>query len=203
VVNNVLIVGHGPSAKVSKKGNLINSFDFVVRQKQKGLALMISSPEYFGTKTDAVCGSIGQYPLIKYKNAERWIFVDSRYESVNTDKYTDCIIDKPFCNKWNEMYRGLRTRYEKPDTRIKRYSSSDDLGHKHVSSGFHTLLYACKFLNPNVVSLIGYDSLSTGEFTWSLIRGIDWDKYPDHRWDIEYSMLDIVKDTFNVTLEFL
>jgi hypothetical protein len=79
----------------------------------------------------------------------------------------------------------------------------DPLGHPHLSAGFHAILYACRFLKPSKVVLAGFDNIESGSFTWSITRGPDWGKYPDHRWDIEHDLLLDIGDEFGVEVSFL
>lgn len=199
---NVAIIGHGPSMLLEKRGSFIDSFDFVIRQKLRGLQLMKEHPLFFGIKTNAVSGSVGQYRAINYPNAERWVFIDSRYENTNISNLVGARIAKDFCNEWNQKFRDKRTKYFRPDERIVSCKSSDSFGHRHLSSGFHTILYACKLLNPQKITLFGFDSLQNGDFTWSLTRGESWNQYPDHRWDVESLMIEDVKEYFQVNIEF-
>jgi len=199
---NVAIIGHGPSMLLEKRGNFIDSFDFVVRQKKRGLELMQEHPLFFGAKTNAVSGSVGQYRAINHPNSERWVFIDSRYENTDVSNLTGAWVDKNLCNEWNQKFRDKRTNYSRPDERIVSSKSSDSFGHRHLSSGFHTILYACKLLGPQNITLFGFDSLQKGEFTWSLTRGKNWNQYPDHRWDIEFLMVEEVKEHFGINMEF-
>jgi hypothetical protein len=199
---NIAIIGHGPSMLLEKRASFIDSFDFVVRQKKRGIELMQEHPEFFGNKTNAVCGSVGQYRAINYPNTEKWVFIDSRYENANVSNLVGARVDKDLCNKWNQKFREKRTDYSPPDERIVSSKSSDSFGHRHLSSGFHTILYACKLLSPKSITLFGFDSLQNGDFTWSLTRGEQWKQYPDHRWDIEFLMIEEVKKHFGINMEF-
>ena len=46
----------------------------------------------------------------------------------------------------------------------------------------------------------GFDNVKTGTFTWSLMRGPDWEQYPDHRWDVEKEMARLVAARHDVEL---
>ena len=77
------------------------------------------------------------------------------------------------------------------------------MGHDHMSAGLHTLIYACKYLNPSNIDLIGCDNLATGQWSWSITRGPDWNQYPDHRWDVEHDMVSMIGRHFNVPINYL
>ena len=85
---------------------------------------------------------------------------------------------------------------------MERKPSSDDKGHLHMSSGLHALLYACYWLKPKRVNMVGYDNVKTGAFTWSITRGPEWGHYPDHRWDIEHKMVHEIAEQFEVEVHF-
>jgi len=72
-----------------------------------------------------------------------------------------------------------------------------------LSAGFHTILYACQFLKPETITLAGFDNVESGGFTWSITRGPKWDKYPDHRWDMEHDLIGDVEREFGVEVKFL
>ena len=197
-------MGHGPSLLEKRAGSLIDSFDVVVRQKRCQETLKY--PEIYGTRKDVVCGSWTIAPELPQVGAgEVWVFMDSRHEGVSDEAVREaerripCRIDRSLCSTWNRLYRLRRTPYDRP----KGMQEFDPLGHPHLSAGFHTLLYACHFLKPERVTLAGFDNIETGRFTWSITRGPDWGRYPDHRWDIEHEMLKDVADEFSVDIAFL
>jgi hypothetical protein len=72
-----------------------------------------------------------------------------------------------------------------------------------LSAGFHTILYTCRFLKPETITLAGFDNLESGGFTWSITRGPKWDKYPDHRWDMEHDLIGDVEREFGVEFKYL
>ena len=197
-------MGHGPSLLGRREGSRIDSFGVVVRQKRCQETL--KHPDRYGTRVDAVCGSwtiASELPAVGA--GEIWVFLDSRHSGV-TKREVDlmqerlpCKIDADLCDFWNRLYRVKRTPYERPaGTR-----EFDALGHPHLSAGFHTILYACQFLKPETITLAGFDNVESGGFTWSITRGPKWDKYPDHRFDIEHEMLKDVSGEFGVKIEFM
>jgi len=201
---SVVVVGHGPSLLSRRLGEQIDSFDVVIRQKRCQDSLKY--PDIYGTKKDVVCGSWTIAPELPNVGAgEVWAFLDSRHANVSdaalreAQERIPCRIDRALCDYWNRYYRARR----KPYTRPRGTQEFDPLGHPHLSAGFHTLLYACEFLKPSIVTLAGFDNIESGSFTWSITRGPEWSMYPDHRWDIEHELLVDVCDEFNVEIAFL
>ena len=200
-----VIVGHGPSMLEAKHGEFIDSHDVVIRQKRCSETL--KHPEQFGTKTDIVCGSFTIAPAMKddMPGNEYWVFMDSRHQKFPVSSYEwvaenmPCTILKPLCDEWNARYRQYRTPYEMP-VGMQEFTP---IGHDHLSAGFHTILYACEILHPDVIDLVGFDNIASGEFTWSVTRGPDYGKYPDHRWDIECEMIRDVETSYATRCNFL
>lgn len=163
-------------------------------------------PECFGSRIDALVGSWNQMRRVE---PELWIFIDSRFGNLSSVDIEDAAartgarIDRPACDYWNSIYRSMRTDVGGFAHYIKQHKvASDDRGHRHMSSGSHALMYACKFLRPDKVTLFGYDNVKSGEFTWSITRGPEWEQYPDHRWDVEKHMVSMFGDAFGVEIVF-
>jgi len=183
-------------------GALIDSHDIVIRQKRCSETL--KDPEHFGTKTDYVCGSltIAEHLPKDMPGFEYWAFVDSRHEHVTKrdldtiSKSVPCTILKGLCDTWNALYRDQREPFELP-LNVRKWGTN---GHPHLSAGFHTILYACSILEPKEITLVGFDNLTSGTFTWSVTRGPEWRQYPDHNWRTEYKMLPDVEEIFEVKI---
>ena len=201
---SIVIVGHGPSMLEKERGDIINSFDTVIRQKGIGLIEMRNRPQHFGTKTSAVCGSATIRHQLQTE-AEKWVFFDSRHKGWKPEECDPDVfrMNKPLCDLWNGLYRSMRTEWSPQDHRIVSGRTSDNKGHTHMSAGLHTLIYTCVFLKPETVTLVGFDNVRTGEFTWSVTRGEDWKGYPDHRWDVENKMLNYITTMYGVKIEHL
>ena len=202
-----IIVGHGPSMLAEPMGEEIDSHDIVIRMKR--CQELLKQPEYFGTKTDVVCGSFTIATQLKKIPAEEyWVFMDSRHGDKSPEAMIEhfspkkCIIDKDLCDSWNENYRAWRDQagpIETPD-QVKEFTP---LGHNHMSAGLHTLIYACDFLDVDVVHLIGCDNLATGKWAWSLTRGPEYTNYPDHRWDVEHKIVPMVAEAYNQKIGYI
>lgn len=188
---NLIIIGHGPSMMQNKWGEFIDSHDVVVRLKRQRIyssdeKTLLDYPEYFGTKTDIVAGS---YNIAKAlpKAPKYWIFVDSRHQDVTNfddlyEFFDDVYINKELCDYWDGVYRGMRP---------------EGKGHPHTSQGMKAIIYACQFAKR--IDLVGFDNLSTGDFTWSLTRGPDH-TYPDHNWEVEHKLAPIIAKHYGVKL---
>lgn len=193
-----IIVGHGPSIMGEEMGSLIDEFDTVIRLKRCQETL--KHPENFGSKTDIVAGSLTIAGALRDIDADQyWVFVDSRHTDTDpilierTPRIFEpapCILDKPLCDSWDELYRSKR-------------DEMGGQGHNHTSQGFKAIIYALHYLKPDELILVGFDNIYTGEFTWSITRGPKWKHYPDHRWDVEHALLEDVKKTYNAKIGFL
>ncbi|MGI0013600.1 MAG: hypothetical protein ACREBU_09190 [Nitrososphaera sp.] len=216
----VSIVGHGPNLLKNEYGQLIDSADFVVRQKRGCMQYVRLSPECFGTKTHAIVGSFLIYNgLPEVKDAQYWIYTDSRLsdnQKVHTQELTNIanyykankrniVIDKPLCDMWDDRYRQLAHKLCVPDSQCKMAYIQDEGEHyhPHTSSGFKAIIYTAHLLNPKLVRLFGYDSMQSGEWTWSVTRGPQWAEYPNHAWKVERNLLDEVSKEYGVKFEFV
>lgn len=198
----VCIVGHGPSVMMEPMGHEIDKFDKVIRLKRTA-AETLKYPEFFGTKTDIIGGSftIG-YRIMGIGGAkEHWIFLDSRHKDIPEERlremrlfYKDknLVMDKALCDEWDERYRKVRDAHP---------ISSE--GHNHTSQGFKAIVYAAEFLKPDELVCVGFDNVASGQWTWSITRGPDWNNYPDHRFDIEHGLLDDIHDVYGLGVGFM
>mgnify|MGYP003394072903 CR=1 FL=1 len=215
---STIIIGNGPSILAEKMGCFIDTFDNIVRLKRCHNSL--KNPDYYGTKTTHVGGSLTIAGDLREVHAgEYWIFFDSRHAHISPDILTarmasdmnlgrlfngsSVICDQEICNQWDEIYRKAREPMEWSDQMQDSKSSDIELGENHTSQGFKAILYACKYLEDKQINLIGFDNLFTGKFTWSTTRGPEWDKYPKHNWATERKLLEKVKDTFNKDIRFI
>jgi len=212
-VMKAIIVGHGPSILAEPMGMLVDEHDVVIRLKRCQQTL--ENPDYFGTKTDVVAGSLTIAGELKGIGGadEYWIFVDSRHENTHPDvlesakrylsrpqkkgptlnpelppvgspeHFNRVILDKELCDYWDQQYRNLR-------------DEMGGEGHNHTSQGMKALIYAMHHLRPDELTLVGFDNIATGEFTWSITRGPEWQHYPDHRWDVEHRLLQQVANAY-------
>lgn len=201
---SIIIVGHGPSMLEKERGDVIDSFDTIIRQKAIGMQEMRNRPQHFGNRTNILCGSATIRQQLQAQ-CEKWIFFDSRHKTWKPSQCDPEVFrsDKPLCDLWNALYRGQRTDWTNEDHRIVGSRTSDNKGHTHMSAGLHTIIYACAFLKPDKITLVGFDNVRSGEFTWSVTRGEDWKGYPDHRWDIEKKMVDYITTLYKVKIEHL
>ena len=189
----IAIIGHGPSMLDERYGAEIDTHT-VIRQKRCEQTL--EQPEQYGTRTDYIAGSLLIVDLLP-KIGKVWGLSDSRFDECDIDH--SCTVLKGTCRAWNKLYRERRTPYTPPEKGVVSYYSP--LGHKHLSAGFHTILYACAILGDDII-LYGFDSMKSGEFTWSVTRGPTWTRYPDHNWQTERDMIPLVEQVYGVKVTF-
>lgn len=199
---------------LEEMGELIDSFDTVIRLKRCQQTL--EKPEFYGTKTDVIAGSLTIAGALRDIPADSyWVFADSRHEGwewqdkinavPNMFRGKHVFIDSDLCTVWNNTYRNMRAA--KPDPvwdeqmAASRYDHGE--GENHLSAGLHALIYACAYLKPDEVHMIGFDNVMTGRFDWSVTRGEDWKKYPRHRWDLENEIAGLVSETYGVPIAFV
>jgi len=209
---SVAIVGHGPSMLNSMRGKLIDSFDCVIRQKAVSHALVMNNPADFGQKVSVVSGSWTiKNALFWHPFCQKWVFLDRRHsmvtdiEAKNYSNATGAIVLKDVCAGWTNIYTDIRSSYYEwsEAKEITKHSTSDDRGVRHLSCGLYTIIYACEILKPREITLFGFDNVKSGNFTWSLARGPDWQDYPDHRWDTENSLIPLIESAYEVKLNFI
>lgn len=202
-----IIVGHGPSMLMEEMGEHIDSFDTVIRLKRCQNTL--EQPEFYGTRTDIVCGSLTIAGGLREIDApEYWIFTDSRHGGDDRTEKVNILgrlfqgrsvyCNPELCETWDEMYRQARDMVpeEDWDPQMRPSKYDEGKGEGHLSAGLHALIYACESGRFDEVHLIGFDNVMTGEFSWSVTRGEDWKAYPRHRWDVENAMVNSLTAAF-------
>ena len=200
----IAIVGHGPSILNSNLGNIINSYDIVIRQKAISASLVSNAPKDYGTKTSIICGSYTIKEALFWNSKSKiWVFMDSRHEKIVPTIDTRFTLLPDLCKHWNSLYRQLRSSNYNRNKQMTTHATSSELGHNHMSCGLHTIIYACDILKPEKISLFGFDNIKNGDFTWSVTRGKSWNEYPDHRWDTEKEMLKLISNNYYVNFEFI
>ena len=199
----IAIIGHGPSIKNADEDE-INAHDLVIKQKQA------DGPG----RCDVIVGSMNQVGRMVnmfnqglVKNPP-WVFIDSRFDRLSTEEIQKgvgpCYASPWLCLEWNRTYRSMRNGGFSMHEAMESKASSDELGHLHMSSGLHALMYAGAIVQPkaDVIDLYGYDNVRDGCFTWSVTRGPDWNKYPDHRWDVEQKLAKTLSVVYRFELNF-
>ena len=206
-----IIVGHGPSILAEKMGKLIDEFDYVIRLKRCHETL--KEPDYYGTKTTHLGGSLGiTGSLMDIPADEYWGFSDSRH--YHHDNVAERVrrmfhqrqlpfwMDEELCRKWDKIFMDNRSM-EVLDPRMQNSKYADEIGEKHTSQGFKGIVYACERLDIDELVLVGFDNIYTGGFTWSVTRGPKWKQYPKHDWKTESRMIPLVEEEYNVKIGFL
>jgi len=203
----VAIVGHGPSLLKRDVGPEIDAHDCVVRLKLS--AHLTQRPEIFGCRTDvvvcsaAIVGRIqAEWPAVN----RFWVFVDSRNFGMGVEQHVSENLPNGYCSealckRWVEQYLSLREESPVDYRQAPHTQCSDDLGHLHCSAGTFALIYALHVIQPEEVTLYGFDNVRRGAFTWSLTRGPDWAKYPDHNWAAESRLLPLIANAYGYQTE--
>ena len=160
----VAIIGHGPSLLKAQKGQEIDGHDVVVRIK-RSWQLPEIYPEFYGTRTDYVCGSmtLGEGVVKPWHDKgvrKFWLFVDQRTKDLPTameetlDRdYGGVHCDRELCAKWRDIYINLRWPIERDPQQVMNALLSDEMGHRHQSAGSHAIMYALDVLRPKSISL--------------------------------------------------
>jgi len=208
-MKTAVIVGHGPSALDGKLGEFIDAQDYVIRLKRCQESLKY--PADYGTRTDILGGSYGIAGAIRQIPADHyWVWVDSRQDEpdvsiIETLFYGHTVdVDINLCRFWDSAYMRRRDKvdqYEKHE-QMEQSQYADEYGEKHLSQGFKAIVYAAEKLDVDKIYLVGFDNMMTGEFTWSITRGPDFDQYATHRWDIEHEMLPQVEIVYGKKIIF-
>ena len=204
-MDRIAIVGHGPSLLAQECGADIDAHDQVIRMKAS--QHLREHPQCFGMKVDHVLCSFTVAPSIQ----QHWptvnsffIFMDTRHEMVPEEGINNvlglfqgkAIIDRPLCDHWIKKYR-MKREVQELDTRQETKGDiSDENGHRHPSAGTFAICYALEHLCPDELTLYGFDNLLSGKFDWSVTRGPEWDKYPDHNWAAEKAMISDICDYY-------
>ena len=211
------IVGHGPSMCAHEYGPEIDAHDRVIRLKRS--TNLLQRPELFGSRTDIVMGSVVVGAALKGEWSKRyWLFVDTRTSHMCDIELAgiqrqffpeySCLIDKDLCMKWISIYQGMRETPTLDSRQVKKATDidgavrplSDDLGHLHFSAGMFAIIYAFEHLKPKELNLYGFDNVRTGAFDWSVTRGEDWKEYPDHNWQTEAKLIQVVAKEYGYTI---
>jgi len=206
----VALVGHGPGLLEKSQGGEIDDHDKVVRLKQS--RSLLENPDIYGSQVDYVVGSFVVGDALQNHWGDLchsyFLFIDSRTENVTplgiadmADRFHgECVIDKELCEFWMHAYRQNRQTQPLEARQEAKGKISDDMGHLHPSAGTFAIAYILEYLCPDELKLFGFDNVLSGEFNWSVTRGEDWDKYPDHNWNAENRLLNLIATYYNYTL---
>ena len=176
-------------------GSKIDAHDSVMRLKHS--VHLLQRPAHYGSKTDHVLASytVGAQILETWPDCPSFfLFTDTRTENMTKDDLVimakrfgerQITIDHNLCQYWVQAYRQNRCACKMDSRQEQKAALSDDLGHRHPSAGFFSIVYMLTYLKPDAVTLYGFDSLLSGVFDWSVTRGENWSQYPDHNWNTE------------------
>lgn len=142
---NVAIVGHGPSLVGKKYGSYIDTFEHVVRMKNCGKTL---GTEDYGSKINSLCLSTEVLGLVdKVQCGMYWLYPkNGKYDQAQTfevvaNKGAPFMIPLDLMNYWNGKFK--------------------EMGAKHscVSTGMASIIIATHYLEPEQITLAGFDTL--------------------------------------------
>lgn len=206
----VAIIGHGASMLDKQRGDEIDAYPIVIRLK-RCFQLLEIYPDCFGQKTSILACSRGILPEVVKDGVKRgvgeyWVLYDSRTYTKRAEPFTlerqmgakVILCSVHLSKKWDQHYLDLRENQELDPRQETKTGLSDDKGHKHTSQGLKAVVYAMQFLRPSWLFLYGFDSVRTGKFDRSLIRGDEWRHYPDHNWAAEKAALDHMSQYYGI-----
>jgi len=186
---NVAIVGHGKSLKDAGLGSKIDSADKVVRLKGSHTVLWSDD---FGSKTDALCASTEIMGVFFKMNAtEYWaypkkgFFDESNAMSVVKKLQKPVMIPFAFINTWNARFRQMGA------------------GHPNVSTGMAAILIAIHRWHPKKIVLAGFDTLLDPSLKFDRHEDVPRSgvgEYPDHDWDKENQLLEVLRQTYRMEI---
>ena len=194
-----IIVGHGPSMTAERMGPVVDAHDVVIRLKPTA-ERTLEHPSYYGTKTHIVGSSLHTLTQVRGLGGAReyWGWSDSRHDEGG--RHHAVLQKLQSLEEWFTPYRLLVDvgMCREADEEYRR-RLGDEQGEPHLSQGMKAVVCALGgFLDHidsmTALNLIGFDNLLTGNFTWSVTRGPQWEHYPNHRWDIERDMLRMMMD---------
>lgn len=203
----IAIVGHGPTLLAGKAGTEINRADKVVRLKDCRHTL--KHPKHYGKKTDVIAGSWNIAPRLRGVGSAReyWVLLDSRHGNPHDDAIGamkrhfepwPCVILQEECKKWDQQYREIREEILLDHRQVTGAHTDPGLGHRHMSQGTKALLYAIHLYPDAIITLYGFDNVVTGEFDWSVTRGPNYDRYPDHNWAAEQKLITLLSEEWEL-----
>ena len=190
---NIAIVGHGPSMVGSKLGETIDGNDVVIRLKR--MIHLLKDKEDFGSRYDIGAGSLRILPMMKemLQTAELKVplmcLFDSRDKQLDQAQVNNVLAqcqpyevyaDRELCDELDKLYM------------VEVDKDLDFEAVTHTSQGTKAAWLTANSFPRSTINLYGFDNVRDGTFNWSLTRGPEWDKYPNHRWDIEHRMIPMI-----------
>lgn len=203
---NVIIVGHGPSILKEEMGGLIDGYDVVIRMKPTARATL-EHPAHYGQKTSVMASSLNTITKTKGVGGARhyWGLWDSRHYDTHPyslPEYPERLAEW-FAPHKVRHDRELSKRIDNYYLRVLTRLEDEGSGHPHSSQGFKAVGHAMAWLRPDRLALVGFDNIFTGDRTWSVTRGPDYDRYPNHHWKAEHIALDEMSDDMGVPVTFI
>lgn len=205
MIEDMLLVGHGPSLFQRKMGDEIDNYRFVARVNPgldvHGARAYTERPKAYGTRTDAVCFPLwrlvkGEYVkknLLRPDVPELWISPSRRYRERHEPDFLADV------GRVAERYPGrILHAFGAYHRWRKKYNEHETVyGDKRSpSTGIAAILIALENYKPEVLVLAGFDNAREGYPSRPNTMG---DNSP-HPPDIEHRILEEIEDTYNVEL---
>lgn len=180
-------MGHGPSPKGKKWGARIDE-NIVVRLKNPTWQLV----EDYGKRLDYLCSSTETMPImLDYHKAplEYWAqpkrgnWAAAVEAAFRSRCKAPLRIPIDVHNRWNTAFRGLTQDRDCPNH----------------SLGMAAITYACEFLKPDEIRLVGFDNLLNPELLEYHKSHLG--RWPTrHDWHAEKAMLPLVSEAYGVKI---
>lgn len=187
---NVVIVGHGPSLKESRRGAEIDGFDRLARIKN-GWRLVHNQERDYGRRQDIVVSSLKtcrQYydaPVTEYWGVGKFASHMEMLEEVR-EKFGSIkvVVHKEAIDAWIGIYRKMGA-----------------ICTHELSTGLGAIITACEELKPKIITLAGFDNMLKGtlEDYKSVLRKPNF-RFPDHAWSVEKAMLPLIEQKYGVEI---
>lgn len=185
----ICVVGHGPSLVGSKKGELIDSHDIIVRLKGCGKSL--ETPEDYGRRVDSLCMTTEVPGLVFAVVAGCYWFYpkNGSYDELTTfnviaKRGAPFMIPLDLCNHWNDRFRGLNP------------------SHPNFSTGMAALIIAAHYYEPETITLAGFDTLLDPKIPYSRNDVIPRTGVGPslHDWENENKLLSLVEKAYDTAI---
>lgn len=186
----ICIVGHGPSLAGQGRGRDIDSYDRVVRLKGSNTVL---DTDDFGRKVSALCASTEimgtffkmdapvywAYPKKGFYNEKSFLLIMEKLGK-------PVVLPLSVCNHWNNYFRQM------------------DACHPNVSTGMAAIIIAIDQWRPEEIVLAGFDTLMDPTIEFSKHPKIPRSgagPFPNHDWEKENELLEILSNLYKVSIK--